>query len=213
MEKSKLILSQLSSAKGKRDEEANIELAQKIADQQDSEAVDILIKALTGKDKSLHNNCIKVLYEIGYIQPKLISPYFSVFKNLLRDKNNRLQWGAMTALSSIAPVKPEETYEALPELMEAADKGSVITRDQAVSTLINLASLPAYTEGALSLLLEQLKKSPENQLPMYAEKILTVIDEAHKELFRQVLHERLKDVEKESRVKRLKKVITKLTKK
>jgi hypothetical protein len=60
------------------------------------------------------------------------------FSDLLSNKDNRMQWGAMTALHAIAPVKPQEMRELLPALAEVADKGSVITRDQFVAILVKL---------------------------------------------------------------------------
>jgi len=204
------ILDKLASSLGQKDEAPNLALALEIADTADTKAVVALVENLNHKNKNIQSDCIKVLYEIGAIAPDLIADYSDNFLALLYHKNNRLQWGTMTALHAIASVKPNEIYENLPLILDAADKGSVITRDNAVNILITLAAFPKYAEDTFVLLLEQLQKSPPNQLPMYAERVLPVIDDKNKEDFVRVLRARLSDIEKESKRKRVEKVIKKV---
>jgi lipoate-protein ligase A len=59
---------------------------------------------------------------------------------------------------------------------------------------------------------ERLTKSPTNQLPMYAENTLPVIDETNKAAFIKTLQSRLADIEKDTKRIRVEKVIKKLTK-
>ena len=96
--------------------------------------------------------------------------------------------------------------------MIAVDEGSVITRDYAVKILINLASIADYSETSFSLLIEQLLTSPVNQLPMYAENTLPLINEQNKKKFISALSSRLDDIEKDSKQKRIERVIKKLLK-
>ena len=42
-----------------------------------------MVENLGNKDKSIQSDCIKVLYEIGYIKPILISNYVNEFTKLL----------------------------------------------------------------------------------------------------------------------------------
>ena len=163
------ILEQLSSALGRRDEIPNQELAKRIADSKDKKAILELIENLDNKKKDIQQDCIKVLYEIGAIDPKLIAEYHDEFAALLESKNNRMQWGGMTALNSITLQKPEIIMTNLHRLIEVAEAGSVITKDNLMGILTKLISLPAYSKQAFPLLNEQLKKCPSNQLPMYAE--------------------------------------------
>ena len=107
-------------------------------------------------------------------------------------------------------VKPNDIYNSLPKILDAVDNGSVITRDYAMNILITLASISQYSESAFSLLTEQLLTSPTNQLPMYAERILPIINEQNKNDFVEALKSRLNDIEKESKRKRVEKVIKKL---
>jgi len=204
------IISQLASSLNRRDEEPNIALAQQIVQKNDTKAVQELIHHLADKNKDIQHDCIKVLYEIGAQKPGLITSYIPVFAGLLSHKNNRLQWGAMTALHSVAGEAPDLIYKLLPQLATAADAGSVITRDHYVGILITLCAVKKYSEEAFALLNEQLLGSPANQVPMYAENALPVIGEKQKARFIQSLTARLGDFEKESKRKRVEKVIKKL---
>ena len=116
-----------------------------------------------------------------------------IFVELLDNKNNRLQWGAMTAIHTITLENPKVIYSALPKIIAAAGKGSVITKDYAVNILINLCSIKGYADSSFSLLIEQLLSSPTNQLPMYAEKAIPIINDKNKTLFIKTLASRLDD--------------------
>jgi hypothetical protein len=207
------ILNKLASALERRDEVPNQELARRIADKNDSKAVKELVDNLLNKNKDIHNDCIKVLYEIGELKPSLIAGYVKDFIALLNHKNNRLQWGAMAALDKITLENPKLMYANLSKIIDAMEKGSVITKDSGVNILIKLCSLKEYASDTFSLLLEQLVSSPTNQLPMYAERALPAINEKTKTAFIKVLTSRLGDIEKDTKRKRVENVIKKLSKK
>ncbi|SNY94935.1 hypothetical protein [Flagellimonas pacifica] len=202
------VIDKLASSLNRRDEIPNQELAKEIVLSQDIEAVKVLVENLSNK-KAIQNDCIKVLYEIGGHAPKLISKYINEFIAQLSSKNNRLQWGAMTALGTITRERPKEIYTALPAILFAADKGSVITKDHAMNILIALCSQKDYAKNTFPLLIEQLLKSPTNQLPMYAERAIPIINDQNKILFVKTLASRLDDIEKETKRKRVEKVIKK----
>lgn len=204
------IINKLASSLNRRDALPNQELAKQIAAKKDKNAVQELIDNLSNKSKDIQNDCIKVLYEIGEINPSLIAPYAKEFISMLGHKNNRLQWGAMTALGSITTENPKLIYAALPKIIAAAEKGSVITKDHAVNILIKLCTLKQYAGSSFVLLKEQLLNSPVNQLPMYAEKALSIINDKNKIPFIKVLKSRLDDIEQDSKRKRVEKVISKL---
>jgi hypothetical protein len=206
------VINQLASALGRRDEVPNQELAVKIASSKDKQGVAELIENLQAKSKDIQNDCIKVLYEIGAIEPKLISGYASEFLALLKHKNNRLQWGGMAALDSIVSEKPDFIYESIPAILDAVSKGSVITMDGAVNIFIKLCRITKYAENAFAVLLEVMQKAPTNQLPMYAERAMPVVTGENKARFITILSNRLSEVEKESKRKRVEKVIQKITK-
>lgn len=206
------IINKLASSLNRRDEVPNQELAQQVALAKDKGAVKELVENLSHKNKDIQSDCIKVLYEIGETDPALIAPYVKEFVCLLEHKNNRLQWGAMTALDSITLEVSKDVYASLSKIVLAADKGSVITKDHAVSILIKLCSLKQYAGNAFVLLNEQLLGSPANQLPAYAEKAIPVITEQNRKQFLQTLTLRLDDIEKDTKRKRVEKVIKKLAK-
>jgi hypothetical protein len=204
------VISRLASSLNRRDEIPNQELATEIVANRDGNAVAELMENLNHKSKDIRHDCIKVLYEIGERAPSLIAAYAHQFAALLDSKDNRMQWGGMTALSAIAHETPDVVFAAIPKLAAVADKGSVITRDNFVAILIKLSGMPAYLDQTLPLLNEQMLSCPPNQLPMYAENALPVIAGAHKGEFIRTLTGRLGDFEKESKRKRVEKVLKRL---
>ncbi|PGS56373.1 HEAT repeat domain-containing protein [Bacillus sp. AFS041924] len=204
------VIEKLASSLDRRDEEPNIELAVQVADQLDEDAVKELIENLSNKNKSIQNDCIKVLYEIGDRKPSLLTDYPNEFFSLLNSKNNRLQWGAMTAINSMTNDVPEIIFSKIEKIIDAGNKGSVITKDQVINILIKLCSIKTYYKEAFKLLIDQLVKSPTNQLPMYAERSMAIINEENKQLFIETLTSRLDDIEKETKRKRVEKVIKKI---
>lgn len=206
------IINKLATSLNRRDEVPNQELAKQIAKTNNAKAVKELIENLNNKSKDIQHDCIKVIYEIGVLKPTLIAGYIPQLLNLLSHKNNRLQWGGMIALDIITHENPAAIYKALPKIIDAADKGSVITNDHCVGILIKLCGVKKYATDAFALLNERLKKCPTNQLPMYAENAWPVINETNKATFIQTLQSRLADIEKDTKHIRVEKVIKKLTK-
>ncbi|MDH4058761.1 MAG: adaptin domain-containing protein [Cyclobacteriaceae bacterium] len=205
------VIEKLASSLNRRDEVPNQELAEKICKRKDKAAIKELVNHLQHKNQSIQNDCIKVLYEIGERKPELIAEFATMFVDLLKHKNNRLQWGAMTALNTIVLENPKVVYASIKKIMDAANSGSVITKDNAAGILINLCSLKQYSENAFLLLNEQLLSSPTNQLPMYAESAVPIITEKNKKIFLKSLSSRLDEIEKESKRKRVEKVIRKFS--
>lgn len=204
------VLEKLASALGRRDEVPNQLLAQQIAASSDEKAIKELVDNLTNKSKDIRHDCIKVLYETGEIQPKLIAAYDTELISLLDSKDNRMQWGAMAALNTITAERPDTIWLSLPKLIAIAGAGSVITKDNLMAILVKLCAIPKYAADAFDLYNEQLSCSLPNQLPMYAERALPVINVDNKTAFIKVLTSRLVDIEKESGRKRIEKVLKKL---
>lgn len=205
------VLDKLASSLGRRDEVPNKELALLIADKNDKKAIAELAENLGNKNKEIQSDCIKTLYEVGELKPVLVAPYAKDFIALLDSKNNRLQWGAMTALSSIAAENPKDVYAALAKIVAVADKGTVITKDHCVKILVKLCALKQYADTAFPLLAEQILNSPVNQLPTYAENAMPYVKEEDKAGFISMLKSRVADVTTDTKKKRLEKVIEKLS--
>ena len=207
------VIEKLATSLGRKDDVPNQELAKEIAETNDKAAVSELIEILkTTNNKKIKSDCIKTLYEIGYLKPEFISDYYQYFLELLKNKNNRLVWGAMIALKTISNIKPKEICENLTEILDATENGSVITNDNGISILINLSKVKEYFEDTFPLLLEQLRKCEPKQLPMYAERTLPIINAKNKIEFINLMNERMNELNKESQKKRIEKVLKKLMK-
>lgn len=206
------VINKLASSQGERGEAANEALAAGIINTKDQKALTELFELLNHKDKAIQSDSVKVIYEVAEQMPELVAKHSKALVALLDSRNNRLQWGAMTALHAIAGEDPKTVYTSLAKIIAVADKGSVITNDHCVGILIALCKHKAYRPEAFALLLERLLKSPVNQLPMYAENALAVIDAGSKAAFLKVLNGRLGEIDKESKRKRVEKVIKKLEK-
>lgn len=205
------IIDKLATSLNRKDEGPNQELAKYIAERDDRGAVKELVDNLYNSDKNIQSDCIKVLYEIGDLKPSLVAEYSKEFVTLLDHGNNRLVWGAMTALDAITLENPEAIYLALAKIVDITDKGSVITKDHGVNILIKLCSIKQYADNAFTLLIEQLKRCPTNQLPMYAENAISIVNDKNKAFFIKTLFSRLDDIEKDTKRKRVEKLIKKLS--
>ena len=200
------VLNQLASSLGRRDEIPNQELAHDLAARKDRAGIHEIAENLWNKDKNIQADCIKVLYEIGYLEPRLIAGYTEDFAKLLRSKNNRLVWGGMTALAEVAKTNPEAVFNHLEEIKKAKETGSVITVDNAISTLALTAAKEEYNEVIFPYLLKHLSGCRPKEVPQHSEKALAAVNASNKADFIQVLENRLEDLSG-SGLARVKKVI------
>jgi HEAT repeat protein len=204
------VLAKLASALQRNDERPNVELAEALAAKSDKKAIAVLAAALSTGTVAVQNDAIKVLYEIGERAPELVAPHADAIFALLGSKNNRNVWGAMSAIDTIAGVKAKQVAAHLDDILHAADKGSVITRDKAMSTLAKLAR--AGEPKAMPALLERLEDAPINQFPMYAELAATAATATHKARLTAILQARIETIDAPARRARVEKVLRKLAK-
>jgi len=101
------VIERISYYRGIRDEVPNQELARDLAATGNTAGVKEIAEHLWDKNANVRSDCLKVLYETGYIDPELIAPYAGDFLKLLVSKQNRLVWGAMIALSCVASLKAD----------------------------------------------------------------------------------------------------------
>ena len=201
----------IASSLNRQDDKPNQDLAVAIILSKRNDWVAELVDNLTNKDKNIQSDCLKVLYEIGERgAADMIAPYCTNFGQLLTSKNNRLIWGAMIALDTIAGINPKGLYNLLPLIMNTIDKGSVITIDHGVGILAKLSGNTAYSDSAFPLLMEQLKKCPSKQLPMYAEKSIIAINSANQKQFISLIQTRIPEMDRDTQRVRLNKVIKRL---
>jgi len=189
------VLNRLASSLGRRDEVPNQELARDLAARKDKAGIREIAENLWDKDKNIQADCIKVLYEVGYLEPELIANYAEDFVKLLRSKNNRLVWGGMTALAEVAKSNPDAVFDHLNEIKKAKEAGSVITVDNAISTLAWTASSnDEYNKVIFPYLLKHLSGCRPKEVPQHSEKTLPAVNAANKTDFIKVLEKRIEDL-------------------
>src|SRR5262245_15614677 len=134
------VLNKIAHFQNRRDEVPNQELAKALAQKKDKKGIREIAESLWHKNPQVQSDCLKVLYEVGYLDPTLIADRVADFIKLLEHKNNRLVWGAMIALSTITELKAAELFEYRNAILEAMEHGSVITIDNGVKTLALIAA-------------------------------------------------------------------------
>jgi hypothetical protein len=189
------VLDKLAHSLGRRDEFPNVELAKELAAKKDKKGIREIAENLWNKDKSIQANCIKVLYEVGYIEPKLIADHTNDFVKLLKSRNNRLVWGGMTALAEVAKANPDVVFKNLDAIKKAKETGSVITVDNAMSTLaFTAAGKKKYNDVIFPYLLKHLAGCRPKEVPQHSEKTLPAVNESNKADFVKVLEKRMEDL-------------------
>jgi hypothetical protein len=121
------VLEKIAYFQNRRDEVPNQNLAKELAETENRADIRIIAQNLWNKNKNIQSDCLKVLYEIGYIKPDLIVDHVGDFLKLLKSKNNRAVWGAMIALATITDKKPLEIYDNIADVIAAVEQGSLIT--------------------------------------------------------------------------------------
>ncbi len=201
------MLDRIAFFQNRRDEVPNQLLAKELAEKENEVGIKEIAKNLQNKDQNVQSDCLKVLYEIGYLKPILIADYTQNFLALLKSKNNRMVWGAMIALATIADKKPKEIYARLGDVTDAMDKGTLITVVWGTKVLAKIvAADKTYKQKILPLLAAQLKKCLPRDVPMHAESILPAVDAENKEEFLSILENRKPEMTV-SQLARLKKLL------
>lgn len=201
------VLNRIAYFQNRRNEVPNQQLARELAETKDGEGVREIAENLWNKNSSIQSDCVKVLYEIGYIDPDLIADYVDDFLRLLKSRNNRMVWGGMIALATIAEKTPREIWDKRDDVIGATRHGSLITVVWGVRTLAKVASADIrYRERIFPILIEHLRHCVPRNVPLHAESILCAVDETNREEFLSVLDSR-RDEMKPSQLARLRKVV------
>jgi hypothetical protein len=201
------VLDKLASSMGRRDEVPNQELARELAQTLSAADIRTVAQNLWDPAPAVQADCLKVLYELGYLAPELVAPYAPDFIKLLRQRNNRLVWGAMIALSTIASLSAPEIFPHYDEIVHAMETGSVITMDNGIKTLARLASVgPAYNRQIFPFLLQHLSTCRPKEVPQHAESTLPAVTPENKAQFIAVLEKWMQALPA-SRLARLRKVL------
>ncbi len=185
------ILKRLASLQNRRDDVSNQELARELAATQNIAGIREIAENIFNQDKNIQGDCVKVLYEIGYINPELISQYCLDFLKLLRSNNNRLVWGAMIALAEIAVIEADVIFENLETVYSAIKQGSVITIDNGIKVLAAVASKnQAYNKSIFPYLLNHLKTCRPKEVGQHAESTFIAVNKHNRDEFVIVLQDR-----------------------
>lgn len=205
-------LNKIAYSKNRRDEVPNQELARELAESKNKKGIAEIAENLWNKNKNVRSDCLKVLYEIGYINPGLIANYADDFLKLLHAKENRMVWGAMIGLATIADKRPKEIWKHIDEVECAVDQGSLITVVWGVKTMARVAAADkTYRKKLFPILLTHLRKCIPRDVPMHAESILVTIDKNNQKEFLDALNTRQEELTPSQRA-RLKKVMRTLEK-
>jgi hypothetical protein len=204
------ILNQIAYFQGRHDEIPNQELARLLTDKQDKPGIQEIACNLWNKNKNIRSDCLKVLYEIGYLRPDLIADYVDDFLKLLRGKDNRMVWGAMIGLATIADLRSQSIWSHIDDVIAVVENGSVITVVWGVKTLARVASTDStYRNKLFPILLAQLQKCIPRDIPVHAESMSCAVDNLHLRQFLNVLDNRKPELTS-SQLARLNRVIKKL---
>ena len=200
-------LKKIAFYQNRRDEVPNQELARELAQTRKAADIHEIAENLCNKEPNIQSDCLKVLYELGYLAPDLISEYVEDFLRLLKQRNNRLVWGGMIALSTIASLQADKIFPHVEEITKTMKSGSVITNDAGIKTLTGVAAQKeAYRTRILPFLLERLADARAVDAPRYAEIILAAISPAEKADFIRILEKWIGSASA-ARLARLKKVL------
>jgi hypothetical protein len=200
------VLERIAYFQDRRDEVPNQVLAKELAEKRDKAGVREIARNLWNDNPDIQSDCVKVLYEVGALEPRLIAGYADDFLKLLDNKSNRLVWGGMTALAAIAEVSAAELFERWDDIRRAIEAGSVITADSGIKALALIASTDATRRKAIfPYLLKHLATCRPKDVPQRAEKIAAAVDAGNWQAFAAALEKQLDDLSaaQAQRVKRM----------
>ena len=201
------VLNRIAHFRNRRDEVPNQELARELAEKKNRKGIREIAENLRNKNQNVQSDCLKVLYEIGFLKPELIADYVGDFLKLLKSRNNRIVWGSMIALSTIAEMKADEISKHYADIQGVMEKGSVITRDNGVKVLAVVASgSDVHRKKVFSYLLRHLETCRPKDVPQHAEKIVVAVNAKNRDEFIKVLERRMSDMTS-SQAARLRKVL------
>ena len=202
------VLGKIAYFQKRRDEVPNQQLARELAETKNRKGIQEIAENLWNKNRNIQSDCLKVLYEIGYIDPGLIANYVQDFLKLL--KNNRLVWGGMIALATIAEKRPREIWKNIDDVIDAVEHGSLITAVWGVKTLARVACADKkYHTRIFPILLGQLEKCLPRDLPSHGESMLCAVDRINEKKLLSVLDRRRRDMNS-SQTARLARILKKL---
>lgn len=190
---------------GRRDEVPNQELARELAEKEDESGFDEMAGYLFDDQKAVASDCLKVLYEAGYIKPEMIVKYTDDFLKLLRSKHNRMVWGAMIALWNVAPLVPDRVYADIDRILDLTATGTVITHVTGIKVLLVLAKAnPTYYDRLYPVLRGYLKACRPIDFAKRVEDYMLILNNQNKSELLEIISDRYESLNKNqaSRIRR-----------
>lgn len=185
------VLNRIAHFQDRRDEVPNQELARELAASQDREGIREIADNLKHPNPNVQSDCLKVLYEIGYLAPGLIADYVHDLLALLRHKNNRMVWGGMIALATIAALRPHDIWQDVDTVIDIVAHGTVITVVSGVRALAKVAAADeVYSRRLFPILLQHIGSCIPRDVPTHAESILCAVNEGNRAEFLSALESR-----------------------
>jgi len=203
-------LERISYYQGRRDEVPNQLLAKELVGAKDKAGIREIANNLHNDNKNIRSDCLKVLYEIGYLEPALIAGFVDEFLYLLKAKDNRMVWGAMIGLAAIACRRPKEIWASIDEVIRITESGTIITKVWGIRTLARVAAAdPVYRHKIFPYLMDQIQTCIPRDVPTHAESILCAVDPENKAELMDILESRRSELTSAQSV-RYKKVLKQL---
>lgn len=201
------LLNRLGYLQTRRDRTPNLDLARDLVARDDMAGIREIAENMQNDNKNIHSDCMNVMYEIGRIDPSLITPYAADFIKFLKSKHHHMVQGAITALAEIAKVAPQLIFKNLAEIQRITETGIDDAVDKSISALAHTAAGGAeYSNVIFPYLLQHLLSCHHKHVPERAEKILPAVNENNNLEFIKTLKKRLESLSG-SDFTRLKKII------
>ncbi len=174
-------LEKIAFYQNRRDEVPNQVLAKELVETKYMEGIREIAANLLNKNKNIRSDCLKVLYEIGYLDPGLIADYWRLFLDLLKSKDNRMVWGAMIGLATIADRRPKEIWGQIDTVLHATETGTVISQVWGMRALARVAAADQkYKDRIFPFLLGQIRDCLPRDIPTHTESIRVALDHNNK---------------------------------
>ncbi len=184
-------LEKIAFYQDRRDEVPNQLLARELAASRDADGIREIAANLGNKNKNVRSDCLKVLYEIGYLDPGLVADYWDDFLGLLGSKDNRMVWGALIALANIADLHPHEIWAQIDAVIHATLTGTVISQVWGIRTLARVAAADLkYQKKIFPILLDQIQSCLPRDVPLHSESTLVAVDQKNKGKLLEVMEAR-----------------------
>jgi len=197
----------LASSLNRRDQQPNIELAREIdrqlSENPDHDLVHELLQIARSGRKAARYDAVKVIYELGRMNPLHVTPFAEQIITLANTRDSRMIWAILQVLNILCDFEPALLMNNLNQLLAATDRSSVIASDNMMKILAKLNNIEDFSQTITPILLQRLTYSAPNQFPTYAELAAATIPGKNREQLLRIIDKRLTAIASGSKRKRL----------